>query len=102
MEPHPDAAAQPAELTAGEIDILEFEHRQFAGAGAKEEAIAETFGLSAARYYQKLNAVMDSVAAIEHDPMLVKRLQRLRDARTRARSLGTVHVPPTATTGAAF
>ena len=104
MESHQEAASRPAtpELTPRELDMLAFERRQFAGSGAKEEAIAEAFGLSAARYYQMLNVVIDSVAAIEHDPMLVKRLQRLRDSRTRARSAGTVHGAETARTGAAF
>lgn len=66
--------------------ILEFERQWWRHAGAKEEAIRSEFGLSSARYYQLLNAVIDSPAAVRHDPMLVKRLQRARDARTGARA----------------
>lgn len=66
--------------------MLDFEHRWWRHAGAKEEAIRVQFGLSASRYYQLLNALIDSPAAIVYDPMLVRRLQRVRDARTSARS----------------
>jgi hypothetical protein len=66
--------------------ILEFERQWWRHAGAKEEAIRAEFALSAARYYQLLNAVIDSPAAVRHDPMLVRRLQRTRDARTQARA----------------
>ena len=42
--------------------------------------------MSATRYYQVLNALIDTQAALEHDPMLVKRLRRMRAQRQRARS----------------
>jgi hypothetical protein len=74
------------ELSARDASILEFERQWWKHAGAKEEAIRAKFGLSAARYYQILNAVLDLPAAIVSDPMLVKRLRRLRDSRTAARS----------------
>jgi hypothetical protein len=73
-------------LTEREQRILAFERHWWRHAGAKEEAIRAEFGLAAARYYQVLNALLDSPAAIVGDPMLVKRLRRLRDARTSARS----------------
>jgi len=66
--------------------ILSFERQWLRQAGAKEEAIRSEFGLSAARYYQMLNSVLDDPAALAFDPMLVKRLLRIRDARTEARS----------------
>jgi hypothetical protein len=79
---HPVAPALPERETA----ILEFERTWWSHPGAKEEAIRDVFGVSAARYYQLLNAVIDSPDAVRHDPMLIKRLQRARDARTRARA----------------
>jgi hypothetical protein len=83
----PEPAHDPhAGLSARDASILEFERHWWRHAGAKEEAIRAEFGLSAARYYQVLNAVIDSPAAVRHDPMLVRRLQRARDARTRARA----------------
>ena len=84
-QPEPKHAPQ-AQLSDRDAAILDFERQWWKHAGAKEEAIREAFGLSAARYYQVLNAVIDSPAAVRHDPMLVKRLHRARDARTSARA----------------
>lgn len=67
-------------------DILAFERQWWRYAGAKEQAIRELFGMSANRYYQILNALIDHPDAMAYDPMLVKRLRRLRSARQRARS----------------
>jgi hypothetical protein len=76
-------------LSERERGILAFEHEWWRHAGAKEEAIRTQFGLSAARYYQLLNALIDTPAAVIHDPMLVRRLQRVRDARTASRRART-------------
>lgn len=73
-------------LTALETEILEFERQWWRLAGAKEQAIRDRFGLSSTRYHQQLNALIDSPAALRADPMLVKRLQRLRSARERDRA----------------
>jgi hypothetical protein len=75
----------------GELDdrdrqVLEFERQWWKYAGAKEQAIRELFGLSATRYYQLLNALIDRPEALVADPMLVKRLRRLRATRQRTRS----------------
>jgi hypothetical protein len=70
------------ELSARDLDILAFERAWWRRGGKKEEAIREEFGISAARYYQVLGALIETPAALREDPMLVKRLQRLRDART--------------------
>jgi hypothetical protein len=77
-----DAGGRAAALTARELDILAFERAWWRRGGRKEEAIREEFGISAARYYQLLGALIETPAALQEDPMLVKRLQRLRDART--------------------
>ena len=66
--------------------ILDFEAAWSTHAGAKEEAIRADLGLAPARYYQLLGRLLDTAAAIEYDPMLVKRLRRLRAARERARA----------------
>ena len=71
----------PRELSSRETALLAFERVWWRRGGVKEEAIREEFGISAARYYQLLGALIDSPAALIEDPMLVKRLQRLRDAR---------------------
>ncbi len=66
--------------------ILSFERLWWKYAGAKEQAIREQFAMSATRYYQVLNALIDRPEAIAFDPLLVKRLRRLRAARQRQRS----------------
>ncbi|MCL2849234.1 MAG: DUF3263 domain-containing protein [Micrococcales bacterium] len=66
--------------------ILAFERQWWRYAGAKEQAVRELFDMSATRYYQVLNSLIDEPAALAHDPMLVKRLRRLRTSRQRARS----------------
>lgn len=80
----PDSA-----LSERDRRVLDFERQWWQHAGAKEQAIRQTFGLSAARYYQVLGALIESPAALVHDPMLVKRLQRMRDARVAARASRT-------------
>ena len=73
-------------LTDLERRILEFERNWWRFAGAKESAIKELFDLSAPRYYQLLNDLIDRADALEAAPMLVKRLRRLREARMSART----------------
>ncbi|MGH8824681.1 MAG: DUF3263 domain-containing protein [Jiangellaceae bacterium] len=95
MEPLPDAvtAFRPPRSPAvsGDLDdrdraILDFERQWWRYAGAKEQAVRDLFGMSATRYYQVLNALIDRPGALAHDPMLVRRLRRLRASRQRARS----------------
>jgi hypothetical protein len=74
------------ELTDDQKAVLDFERAWWKFAGAKEAQIRERFDMSGTRYYQVLNAVIDTPAALEHDPLLVNRLHRLRAARRRQRS----------------
>lgn len=76
-------------LTDRDRAILAFEAEWRRHAGAKEEAIRADLGLSPARYYQLLGRIIDTADAQAHDPMLVKRLRRLREAREQARLRGT-------------
>ena len=82
----PFPAAADGDLDERDRAILAFERQWWKYAGAKEQAIRELFDMSATRYYQVLNALIDSPAALAHDPMLVKRLRRMRASRQRARS----------------
>ncbi|MDT0260840.1 DUF3263 domain-containing protein [Jatrophihabitans lederbergiae] len=99
MEPAPTTVA--ATSPAGDLDaagsddtglnrrdreILAFERQWWKYAGAKEQAIRELFDMSATRYYQVLNGLIDTSEALVADPMLVKRLRRLRASRQRQRS----------------
>lgn len=73
------------ELTERDARVLDFERRWWQFAGAKEDAMREQFGLNATEYYQVLNALLDTEAALAYDAMLVKRLRRMRSARQRSR-----------------
>ena len=80
------AGALHSPLSDQELAILEFERQWWKYAGAKEQAIRDLFDMSATRYYQILNGLIDTPEALAFDPMLVKRLRRLRATRQRARS----------------
>jgi hypothetical protein len=89
-DPAPDAVTggtagndTPVTLPAREREMLAFERQWWRFAGAKEAAIRERFGMSATRYYQVLNAVVDHPEALAVDPLLVRRLRRMRAARQR-------------------
>ncbi|MDI5943091.1 DUF3263 domain-containing protein, partial [Micromonospora sp. DH15] len=77
-------AAAPG-LTERELRILALEQQWWRHAGAKEQSIRDTFGLSATRYYQLLNGLLDNPAALAAEPVLVGRLRRLRSSRARNR-----------------
>ncbi|MGY1812922.1 DUF3263 domain-containing protein [Blastococcus sp. SYSU D00820] len=79
------AGAPAPELTRREHEMLAFERQWWRHAGAKETAIREQFGLAPTRYYQALNALVDRPAALAADPLLVRRLRRLRAARGQRR-----------------
>lgn len=81
-----NAESQSSTLTDLEVRILEFERNWWRFAGAKETAIKELFDLTAPRYYQLLNDLIDREDALLAAPMLVKRLRRLREARMAART----------------
>lgn len=74
-----------AEFGDREKQILEFERFWWKYAGAKERAIRDNLEMSATRYYQLLNTIIDMPDALTYDPILVKRLQRLRAFRQRER-----------------
>ena len=75
-------------LTERERSILEFERSWWTEPGPKELAIRERFDLSATRYYQLLGELVDSDDALEYDPLVIRRLRRMRDRRRRARFEG--------------
>jgi hypothetical protein len=97
------APARPDGLSARDARILEFEARWWRTPGAKDQAIRDAFGLSSTRYYQLLNRMLDSPAALAADPVLLGRLRRLREGRrgSRGGALETAHAPGPAFAGAA-
>ena len=86
-----EQAEPPAEhvgdtLSDRDRRIIDFERQWWRYAGSKESAVGELFDMTPTRYYQVLNALLDSEAALAHDPMLIKRLRRQRSTRQRERS----------------
>jgi hypothetical protein len=84
------------ELSEQDKRILDFERSWWKHAGVKEQAIKDHFEVSATRYYQILNELLEKPAALDYDPILVKRLKRLRVYRQRqrvARLLGAEYTP---------
>ena len=81
-----EAVGTAEALSRRDRDILAFERQWWQYAGLKEQAIKEMFDLSPTRYYQVLNNVIDNPAALAEDPLLVRRLRRLRATRQKTRS----------------
>jgi hypothetical protein len=86
MENEAIADCASSSLTDLELRILEFERNWWRFSGAKESAIKDLFDLTPPAYYQALNNLIDRDDALLAQPMLVKRLRRLREARTTSRS----------------
>jgi Protein of unknown function (DUF3263) len=86
MEPATEISVPFGQLDRRDREILAFERQWWKFAGAKEQAVRELFDMSTTRYYQLLNALIDRPEALAHDPMLVKRLRRMRQTRQRART----------------
>ena len=75
-----------AGLSERDRAVLGFERQWWKYSGAKEAAIRELFDMSATRYYQLINSLIDTPEALEFDPMMVKRLRRMRSSRQASRS----------------
>lgn len=93
-----ESALRSIEEAAGLSDrdarILAFEREWWRHGGAKEGAIRTRFGMNVTEYFQVLNVLIESDAAFVHDPMLVKRLRRMRDARQRGREARHLGLAP--------
>lgn len=96
MAPFHDLDADTSGIDQRSRRILDFEREWWRHAGAKEQAILEFFDVSPTRYYQLLNQLIDTDEALTYDPMLVKRLRRLRAARQRQRAEQRVSASVTA------
>ena len=80
IDPTSDSVATG--LSELEIKLLEFERNWWRHAGSKESAIKELFNLTPPAYYQLLNNLIDRQEALMAQPILVKRLRRIRETRT--------------------
>ncbi len=80
-------------LPLADQDLLDFERGWWQHQGPKERGIRDRFGISAARYQQRLNRLLDLPEALAYDPMLVRRLRRLREQRRRRRVATQLGLP---------
>lgn len=80
------AHAPSTGLSERDAALLDFEASWWEASGEKEAEIRARFDLSAPRYYQVLNALLDEPAALVYSPLLIKRLRRLRSQRQESRS----------------
>ena len=77
--------ARVVPLSKRDMLIIEFERTWWADDQPKDAAIAEQFSLTTGEYYEQLHALIDSDEALEHDPLVIRRLRRMRDRRRRER-----------------
>lgn len=75
-----------AHLSDHERDILAFEREWWTHGTSKDQAVRDRFGLGVGDYYGTLSQLLDSPAALAHDPLLIRRLRRLRAIRRRDRA----------------
>lgn len=87
----PLSSTEVTPLSERDAKILDFERQWWKYAGAKEDSVRDLFQMSATEYYQLLNSLIDSHSALVYDPMLVKRLRRMRASRQRGRASRSLH-----------
>lgn len=73
-------------LTDREQAILDFERSWWTRDEAKEDVVHDLFEADLAEYYRSLNDLIDRTDALDYDPLVVRRLRRLRDRRRRSRN----------------
>ena len=82
----------PFDLDPRSREVLDFEREAWMLTVTKERAIRERFGFSPSRYHQLLHRIIDRPEALIYDPMLVRRLRRVREVRRRARMASNLGV----------
>jgi hypothetical protein len=73
-------------LSPDDVRLLEFEESEPGHTGAKEERIRVQLGLTAARYYQRLDHLLTDQDTIARFPQLAGRRLRQRDEADRRRA----------------
>jgi hypothetical protein len=75
-------------LSERDAAILEIERTWWTTPGTKEDLVRERLGMSLSTYRKLLAGLLDDPDALEHDPLVVRRLRRTREQRRRARYEG--------------
>lgn len=74
------------ELSDAERALLDLERSWWTEPGPKDAVIADRLGITVTRYYEVLNELIDRPEAEAHDPLVVRRLRRMRERRRRSRA----------------
>ena len=69
------------ELSQRDRAILDFEQSWWESATPRDQAVREQFQLTESEYAEVLNQLVASEAALLAEPLLIRRLRRLRDRR---------------------
>jgi len=72
-------------LTDQDRQILDFEESWWTRPGAKATGIRVRLGMSPTGYYRRLAELVDTAEALQHAPLVVRRLQRRRRNQRRGR-----------------
>ena len=75
-------------LSERDTAILDLERTAWTLPGRKEDLVRERVGLAPTTYRKLLAALLDDPEALAYDPLLIRRLRRVRDERRRARYEG--------------
>jgi len=73
--------ANSSVLTEREKDILDFEQSWWSLSIPREQAVRERFQLTETEYVELLELLIATEAALEAEPLLVRRLRRMKDRR---------------------
>jgi hypothetical protein len=75
-------------LSERDAAILDLERTAWTLPGRKDDLVRDRLGLAPTTYRKLLTALLDDPDALAYDPLVVRRLQRARDQRRRARYEG--------------
>ena len=75
-------------LSDRDREILAFEESWWITPGSKGEGIRVRLGMSPTQYYRHLGELVESAEAMEHAPLLIRRLRLRRMQRRRDRFEG--------------
>jgi hypothetical protein len=75
-------------LSDGDRALLDFEGTWWQRPGPKKAAIHRQFGITASAYYRRLAVLVDNADALDHAPLVVRRLRRRRSLRRKHRFEG--------------
>ncbi|QAU07196.1 DUF3263 domain-containing protein [Gordonia phage Asapag] len=68
-------------MTDDDRRMLDLAGQRWNYAGSLEQMVRDEFGISLTRFWQRVNALIDTEEALAYSPVVVNRLRRLRTRR---------------------